>query len=437
MVARGSPRRREGAPGRRVTSPAVWWVWLLIRIPGALSLALLWPRAYARREASDLNLYRHWSSELAHGLLPYRDFHVEYPPGVLALMVLPPLHAATAFRIEFVVLAVMVDAAALRALLRAGRHALGCWMWVAAPVALGPIVWARLDIFVAAAVIAGVLCVERDRPLRAGVWLAVAALIKVWPLLLVAAFAVMVSRGRGREVIGGAAATVVAFVLPVLGWGGWSGLRWMVQDQLGRGVQIESMLAVPLFLAQRAGLGYQVAFAHGAHEIVGRWAGGIALAGTLVMLASAFAVVFFVRRRREPPAAIGAVTLILVVIVIVTGKVLSPQYLLWAVAAVAVSIDSVARPRLLFCWTIVALVATQLDYPLLYSRLAEAGRVGTAISLAHAVAILGFGFVSLSVAVEVFARLSRPEFRGGSGRDTPGPTVAIPHREPPPVLPRP
>ena len=36
------------------------------------------------RQVSDLNLYRLYGERMTHGLVPYRDFDFEYPPGALA-----------------------------------------------------------------------------------------------------------------------------------------------------------------------------------------------------------------------------------------------------------------------------------------------------------------------------------------------------------------
>jgi hypothetical protein len=376
-------------------SRPLWGWWLLARTPGVLSLVVGWPHHYVRREASDVNLYRQWSSYVAHGLLPYRDFRVEYPPGVMPVMELRPLHAAS-FRIEFVALAVIVDALVLNALSRRPEHRRGCWVWIAAPVALGSIEWARLDIFVAAALVAAVLAFEREHDLRAGAWLGFAALIKLWPLALVVAFVAILPGRRGRAILGGTGATLVAFTVPVLAWGGWSGLRWMLGDQLGRGVQVESLPAVPLMLARQAGASERVVFAHGASEVQGPWATGLAVASTAVMLLALLALVIFLRARQVPAGAASAIALIVVMVVIMTGKVLSPQYMVWAVAAVAVSIDSIDRPRLLFGWTMGALAVTQLEYPLLYWTLARHGWRGTTVAVVHGAAVLGFALVAIT-----------------------------------------
>jgi hypothetical protein len=402
---RSRPLTEQTEQGAPATSRRVWWAWLLARLPGTASLVFFVPHAYAGREASDFNLYASWSSKVAHGFLPYRDFQVVYPPGVVPFMVLPGSPVGL-FRLEFVALAVLVDIAVLRSLVRSGRHRTGLWLWVVAPLALGSIAWARFDIFVAAAILAAVLALEADRPTRAGGWLAFAALIKIWPLALLVAFAVMLRRRQACAMLTGAAATVAIFVIPPLAWGGWAGLRWMLHEQVGRGVQVESIVAVPLFIAQRAGVNERVQTAHGAAEIVGPGAAALSAAGTVAMLVAIVAVVVVVRRRgltADAAGAAAAVTLALVAIVLLAGKVLSPQYMLWAVAAVAVSIDSVARPRRLFGWTVVALVATQFDYPFFYWQLTAPGGWGTVVAVVHGAVILAFCVVALAAAAQILA----------------------------------
>jgi Glycosyltransferase family 87 len=392
------------------TSRRVWWAWLLARLPGTASLVFFLPHAYAGREASDFNLYAGWSSKIPSGFLPYRDFQVVYPPGVMPFMVLPGSPVGL-FRLAFVALALLVDIAVLRSLVRNGRHPIGSWLWVVAPLALGSIAWARFDIFVAAALVAAVLALEADRPTRAGAWLAYAALIKIWPLALLFAFAVMLRIRQARAMFIGAAATIAVFVVPPLAWGGFGGLRWMLHEQVGRGVQVESIMAVPLFIAQRAGVNERVRTAHGAAEIVGPGAAALSAVGTVAMLAAIVAVVVVVRRRAltaDAAGAAAAVTLAVVAIVLLAGKVLSPQYMLWAVAAVAVSVDSVARPRRLFGWTVVALVATQFDYPFFYWQLTAPGAWGTVVAVMHGAVILGFCVVALAAAGQLLAQPAAP-----------------------------
>lgn len=376
-----------------VGSPAIWSWWLLLRVPGALSLTLLWPRTYAGREASDVHLYRHWSSLLSHGVLPYRGFNVEYPPGVLPFMALPPLHGLAAYRVEFVAVSLAVDALVLRVLRRTGTRKVGCWMWAVAPLALGPIAWARLDLFVGAAIIAAMLAYERGQYVRAGAWLGFAALLKIWPLLVVLVLVIALRRG-GRWIVAGTLTSLVAFTTPVLAWGGLAGLRWMASYQFGRGVQVESVLAAPLFVAQGFGGGEQVGFANGSYEIFGTGTSMVTVIGAVALAVAMVAVVLVVVRRRPAPVRADAVVLAITAAVILTGKVLSPQYLMWAVAAAVLAIDAVPRPRRLFVATIAALVITQLDYPLLYSRLVGGGIEGRSIAVAHALVICAWGYVA-------------------------------------------
>ena len=362
----------------------------------------LWPRLYAGREASDVNLYYHWSRLLAHGLLPYRDFPVEYPPGVIPLMVLPRLHGLSAFRVEFVALSLLVDAGVLRLLRRGGARSGGCWVWVVAPLALGPIVWARLDMFVAALLVAAVIAFERDHVFRAGVWLAGAALLKAWPVLLLLVFAAIMPSGR-RRLLGGAAVTAAGFVLPVLAWGGRPGLGSMLSVQTGRGLQLESVGASPLLLAHQFGAAERVVFRHGAYEIDGPGANLVAAGSTAIMAVAIVAVMVLLRRRsRDVGAAAAPVVLAVTAIVLVTSKVLSPQYLMWAVAAVTVSIDAARRKRAwLWSATLAALLITQLEYPILYTWLVAAGTAGAVIAAVHAVTVAGFAVVAVRTALEI------------------------------------
>src|SRR5438094_2783044 len=87
--------------------------WLITRAAGVLMLCGTIPYwSHFGRVNGDVQLYKIWSDQLLHGLLPYKDFAVVYPPGVLPFLAVP--HTSTNMYVaEFVGLALVADLACL------------------------------------------------------------------------------------------------------------------------------------------------------------------------------------------------------------------------------------------------------------------------------------------------------------------------------------
>ena len=122
---------------------------------------------------TDIPLYRTYGERVADGLVPYRDFPFEYPPGALPALVLPALvtDSLEAYRAAFVAelavvgaLAVLAFDWALRSSGRRGRDRLVVLAVVAVvPVLLGGVILTRFDLVPAALVAAAVALMGKGR----------------------------------------------------------------------------------------------------------------------------------------------------------------------------------------------------------------------------------------------------------------------------------
>lgn len=362
VVALASGETSERSLGRRVLDwRTAAGCWLALRLVGVILLAgTLYP--YVKGDVT--YLYAIWANALHHGLLPWRhNFFIEYPPGVLVFLALPG--ASVTYEVEFVVLALLADAVIAVALWRKRPSGLGFWLWALVPVFLGPVMWVRFDIFVAAALVGFVLFLERARWRLAGLCVAAATLLKLWPLVLVAVVWPLVGAKHARRVMAWAIGGVLALTVPVLAWGGASGLVKMLRYQGERGIESESLWAYPSQLVHRSPTA--LAPAHGSLELAvsGVWA----VVGSL-LLPLAVAVVlgccWWDRGRR---LSIRSACLLAVSVVLVASKVLSPQYIVWVVAVVTLVLDaddgwSRKERRLLFGATALLAVTTQWLYPI-------------------------------------------------------------------------
>jgi uncharacterized membrane protein len=259
-----------------------------------------------------------------HGLVPYRDFAVEYPPGALPVFIAPTpfddYPGAFAWTMAICGVALVGVVAAIR------REA--AWYVALAPVLVGSLILSRFDLWPSLLLVAALAALLADRHRLGWALLGAAVAAKLWPLVVVPiALVWSIRRGRAASALYGAAVVVAAFLpFVVLSPGGvWDS----ISGQLSRPLQIESLGAA--FLTT---FGHPlVVTTHGSQNVAGHGAvAGLSAAcgaATLAALWVAFARGPATRERviRYSAAAVVAF--------VAFGKVLSPQYLLWLIPLVA------------------------------------------------------------------------------------------------------
>lgn len=359
---------------------------------------------------SDTRLYAHWATILRTGHFPAADPSWQYPPGAAPVFLVPKL-AGGGYHAAFVATMLAVDLAVLLALLQRARRGAGsaaAWTWVVGIAAVGPVALNRFDLVPTALAVGGLMTTSRY---AAGVLLGLGGLVKLWPAILVA-----VVRDRGWPVRATAAMlAVVVAVLAALAAVGRLGeaLRFAGHGR-DRGLQIESVAATPYLvvhaLAPGTG-GLTVSRRFGAYEVVGRSVGvGI----TLTMLATVAALTAYavaaVRLHRSGGGDPARLAFAAVLLLLVTSKVLSPQYLVWAVGLGAVALLGPAerRHRAPVVLVVVAAVLTQAVFPGTYLSLLHA-RPGAVLLLAVRNAVL---LIAAGLAVRRVLRELRPSVPG-------------------------
>jgi len=379
---------------------------------------------YTREAIKDTAVYELYGEAMAAGDVPYRDFRPEYPPGALPVFAVPALVSDDPDEYERAfgwlmaacgVALVLLTAAALAAL-DAGLARFGAVLAFAAlwPLALGPVVLTRYDLW-PAALTAGAMAAflaGRDR-LGSGV-LGAAVAAKIFPVVLAPLLAAWVWRRRGRRAALGCGAIFLAVVaaafLPfaVLGPGG---LGESLGHQLSRPLQIESLgAAVLVALHHVAGLGVEMAPGHGSQNIAGSLGDAVGAATTAVQVAVLCALWLVFARGELSRERLVRFSALALVAFVALGKVLSPQFLIWLVPVVPL----VGLPAAAVLAA--ALLLTQSWFPYSYWDYARHfdGTV-TALVLARDLVLVGLLLV-----------LSRPEL--GSLRTR---APAPPHRTPP------
>ncbi len=309
-----------------------------------------WVGLWSGEGKADTGLYGQYGARMAHGLVPYRDFYVEFPPGSLPALVLPALpgsHFVAWFKLAMLLcgLGCVVLLATIRP-----RVATVCAVAVA-PALLGPIALNSFDLWPSLLTTGAVALLARGRDTPGAAVLGLAAAAKLYAALALPVLLVHAWRRGGRDAAARALLGFCAAVAVV--WGPFAvlapgGLAYSLRTQAGRGLQIESLFASLLAVAHRAG-------AYTAHVTIGKPysidLGGtlphaLALLSTAVVLAAAALV--WAAYATGPPTlgrlfpAIAAAVLAFVAF----GRVLSPQYLLWLVPLVPLA-GGVAVPLFL------------------------------------------------------------------------------------------
>lgn len=307
-----------------------------------LSLTLPWGVGSDARYG-DEHLYLDYGDRMQDGDVPYRDFYVEYPPGALPVFVAPALvdrDETTAFRTLMAVLwsaaAACATAAAAAAGVRGRRLALVGAATVAYAVVFSPLLLNTYDAWPAALVAAGLLASLARRDGAAGAALGLAVAAKLLPVLLLPVLWLAARRrGGDRRLLAWFLAAGAVVTLPFL-VAAPTGLGNSLETQLRRGLHVESVPASAFLVADRLGATVRTAVqAPGSLNVLGATAGAVALvASILLLVATGLAAVERARRGAGSRSTVAAAAAV-VAVTLVLGKVLSPQYLTWAVPVVA------------------------------------------------------------------------------------------------------
>ncbi|MEU0835911.1 glycosyltransferase family 87 protein [Streptomyces sp. NPDC005969] len=309
-------------------------------------------------------IYHGWSEVLKSGTYPLDDVTWQYPPVAALAVLSPALLPFLDYASAFFVLACLCDALVLGLLLyagrRTGRRTAGGWVWVAGVPLLGTTAYARYDVMVTAVAVAALLAGVRH-PRVLGALAAFGALLKVWPVLLLAG----TTRGEPTR-RSWTAAVVTAAGLLVVCTAALPGALAFLGFQRDRGTEVESLGALVFHVARQFGWQGRVELNYGSLEFLGPHVPLVsALALALSIAAFGWLVVWRLLARdfgvRTPADAAFTAVLLFTT----TSRVISPQYMLWLVglAAVCVVFRS-SRMGLPAVLVLIATGVTQLEFPL-------------------------------------------------------------------------
>ncbi len=295
---------------------------------------------------SDVDMYFQASWQVLQGRLPYRDFPLEYPPLALAPFLFPrlltlgqPLAVAdyyALFLCQNLVLSVLTALCVAGICSAVGQvdkfpglqgqvgnlpHG-GTGRGPVVPVAFygllavvsAPVLGWRYDAFPALLTALALLAVVKQRPALAGLWLGLATVAKVYPMVLVGLFAAYyLAVGERRKCARLVCASIAVAALIMLPFRLAAPDEWLsfLAYHRDRGFEIGSSVAGALMLAGDLGFApVTIVYNYGAHHVVSALASALLpWTGPALLLAVGGVLVLYLLRFRKEGQSTGSVSL--------------------------------------------------------------------------------------------------------------------------------
>jgi hypothetical protein len=345
----------------------LWIFWLLSR--GVMLLLVVKPHLIYSGLApvGDVGHYRHWGNEIWHGSFPStHDKLWQYPPLAGVVMVAPRLVPGLSYLHAFMLLAAIMDAVILTLFIRRGDRMTGAWTWNVGLILLGATAFLRYDLFVTCTAVLAILWLPKERVF--GVFAAVGAMLKVWPVLL------LLGMPRDRRLVNSAIAFVVTAVVVLAGGLTLKHQLSFVTNQSNRGMEIEALAVTPWQIARLVGVKVsRPVYRYGAYQFTGST---MNLIGMLCLLATVagFVLIAYMSWRRRPqgwtPALCADVGLTATMVFVAISRVLSPQYMIWLVGMSAACMAfKGSRQGLTVALILAATAVSQVLYPFNFDQL--------------------------------------------------------------------
>jgi len=320
----------------------------------------------------DVHKYFIYASKALLGAIPYRDYGIEYPLLSFPLFFIPRLFTAdfAVYRFLFGLEMLLWNGLALYLIARyiqdreGFRRVPGRLAWFTLSfLLLCPLAIARYDLAPMALAFASAVWWFSRKEAMGGITAGVGALLKIFPAAA-AAPAVFGEALKARQFrMRGTLAFALTLGMGAGLWlaiGGTAGILHSLQYHLGRGLEIGSLYSGALFLlAQLTGSWISHQYSHSSEALLTPWSNTVAgFTLPLQFLAMGFTLWRFAKSGIQDGVRYAGAS---VLAFLLTGKVLSPQYILWLLPFIAVLEGKTGeRARLLF---LLICLATTAIYP--------------------------------------------------------------------------
>jgi hypothetical protein len=369
-------RRGLALPTGLVALAVVAWAWPLQHLA-----------FYTRRtDAGDVHVYLRYARLMARGLVPYRDFHIEYPPGATFIFWLVwqlPGHfrgTLSALMLLCLCICLVGVVATARALgLSPVRQAIAGGIIALAPLLLGPIVVERFDMAVAAVTAWMIYAAVTERWRLMWILLAGGVLIKLVPIALLPLLLVWHAHRRGwTSAIRDAAISIGLIIVGILPFAAIapSGTWYFIGYNLRRPPQLESLTSnLFLLLAKFAHYRFRIVEDYHSNGLHGTGPAVVATVSTVVLAVAVAGCAWWSWRLlagSSGPADRGIIVAgaaATIVALTVFGKVLSPQYMMWLLPVTLILRGQ--RGRIAVALTVTALVLTLTYFPTHFAEISK------------------------------------------------------------------
>lgn len=322
---------------------------------------------------------------------PFRMLPLEYPPLTLLPFSLALLAPLLYYQMAFTLLMALTSVLIYWLLLRYGPR--GAALVFALYIFIGALATAQLrfDFIPAALTLLSIIAAERRRWTSAYVALAFGVLLKLYPILLLPAL--FIAEQRSMQLFYTPPRTMFLSAIPrhlwltlrgasrwqwknlllflsiILGVTGAFALlnfREAILDQVSyfvqRPIQVEATGSMFLWIATHFGFPLQIIYSYGSLNIINRLNGLVSLVSEFLFITGCASIVWTQWRARLD---LTQVSIALLLIFIATGKVFSPQYLIWLMPLLAYA--GAFNVFWLFGWGTVSVLTTFINV-YLYTR---------------------------------------------------------------------
>lgn len=295
--------------------------------------------------AGDLFFYFNWADKFFQGLVPYKDYFLEYPPGAFLVFLFPRLFSSDFSLYILIFSAMMAIFFFLQTdfLLKSwqktkkGKFWLGTF--VLSSALLLPLSLMRFDLVPPLLILGATVLLFKGSVFKSGIFLAMATAVKIFPIILLPFFVIQLgqkaSLRQAVKLLGGYFLTLSLLLLPMIGLGG-QGFLYIFNYHFLRDTEVESLPASILFVGSFFGQEATFnSFASWNISVLG-WDRIVSRLFLFLGLILSLAVYPWFYRQPKGKRQVNSgeflmIKAILIAILIFIGfnKVFSPQYLIW------------------------------------------------------------------------------------------------------------
>jgi Glycosyltransferase family 87 len=354
-------------------------------------------------------------------LPPLHMLPLEYPPFALVIFSLPIFAPLSYYQLVFAVFMALVSTLIYWLLLRYGprRSALAFVCYVL--IGVLALVQERFDLVPAALTLLCLITAERKHWTIAYIALAFGFLIKIYPILFLPALFIAEQQDRQSIYISEKLSTLKSlpselwYTLQTIRYWHWKNTLLFFSLVLGitgffaifnftgailsqvsyfanRPLQVESIDSTFLWLGTLIGFPVHIVFTFGSINVVGVLGGVVSNLSEVLFIAGYLYSIYLQWRGKLD---IVQTCLALLLVFIATGKVFSPQYLIWLIPLLAYS--GAFDVLWLVVWGSISLLTT-IIYPYFYSRIIDSAKIPYLPGFIQIVSARNMLFVLLTLA---------------------------------------